>query len=171
MLSFECVDVVVWLCPPLGAELRLQESFLCKPEVKLESLSLVHFRVLFLLRLVPQILLGFFFPFLCFAASFQPLSLEVWNWKFSQGFLFFLMKLCCLVSLFFLVFNKAHKVRTVSVYNARWLYSTLCTVMALYMKFLFAFSFLLLKWLSPTHLQHVLTTFVIMACDHDEKFS
>lgn len=56
MLNFERVDVVVWLCPPLGAELRLQESFLCKPEVKLESLFLVHFRVLFLLRLVPQIM-------------------------------------------------------------------------------------------------------------------
>lgn len=54
----------MWLCPPLGAQLRLQESFLCKLEVKLESLFLVHFRVLFLLRLVPQIMLccvGFFF--------------------------------------------------------------------------------------------------------------
>lgn len=64
MLSFEHVSVVVWLCPPLGEELRLQESFLCKPEVKLESFFLVHFRVLFLLRLVPQIMScfgGFFF--------------------------------------------------------------------------------------------------------------
>lgn len=64
----------MWLCPPLGAQLRLQESFLCKPEVKLESLFLVHFRVLFLLRLVPQIMLccvGFFFFFslLCFFFS------------------------------------------------------------------------------------------------------
>lgn len=76
MLSFECVEVVVWLCPPLGAQLRLQESFLCKPEVKLESLFLVHFRVLFLLRLVPQIMLCcvglFFFLFSALLLLFNP---------------------------------------------------------------------------------------------------
>jgi len=45
MLSFVSGDVVVWLYPPLGIELRLQQSFLFKPEVKLESLLLVQFRV------------------------------------------------------------------------------------------------------------------------------
>lgn len=103
MLSFECVDVVVWLCPPLGAELRLQESFLCKPEVKLESLSPVHFRVLFLLRLVPQILLGFFFPFPLLCCFFSTPLIRSMKLKILLGLSLFLMKLCCLVSLFFLV--------------------------------------------------------------------
>lgn len=102
MLSFECV--VVWLCPPLGAELRLQESFLSKPEVKLESFFLVHFLVLFLLRLVPQIMLcfGFFFFFfslLCF--FFSTLLIRSTKLKIPLGAFSFLMKLCCLVSLFF----------------------------------------------------------------------
>lgn len=44
MLSFVSGDVV-WLYPPLGIELRLQQSFLFKPEVKLESLLLVQIRV------------------------------------------------------------------------------------------------------------------------------
>lgn len=40
------------------------------------------------------------------------------------------------------------------------------------LKYLFAFSCLLLKSLSLIHhLQHILTLFIFIVCEHDEKFS